>query len=144
MRNNVIESYDNPKRDLEAVLVGRKIVATEFTEAGEDAVLILDNGTRLRVDGHTSDCCSWSNLVSVATCDNIITSVQIEEAMEDVVHTDGKRRDGSAFTWTETLERTRITVITDGGPVEIINSITDPSNGYYLHGWSLDVYVVEA
>lgn len=144
MINNVIEYWDNPKVDLEAVLVGRKIVATEFTEVGRDAVLILDNGTRLRVDGNASDCCSWSNLVSVATCDNIITSVQIEETDEEVVHTGGKRRDGNPFTWTETLERTRITVITDGGPVEIINSITDPSSGYYLHGWSLDVTVLEA
>lgn len=138
----VIKSYDDPKAGLEAVLVGRKIVATEFTEVGGDAILILDNGTRLRVDGHAADCCSFAELVSVATCDNIITAVDIVETEEDVEHVD-LYSDGTTYPWRETLERTRIIVITDGGPVEIINSITDPSSGYYLHGWSLDVTMLE-
>lgn len=139
----VIKSYDDPKAGLEVVLVGRKIVATEFTEVGQDAFLILDNGTRLRVDGHAHDCCSFAELVSVATCDNLITSVQIEETDERVEHVDPGLDPGTEYVWLETLERTRIIVITDGGPVEIINSITDPSSGYYLHGWSLDVTVLE-
>lgn len=139
----VIKSYDDPKAGLEAVLVGRRIVAAEFTEVGGDAVLVLDSGTRLRVDGHAADCCSRAELVSVATCDNIITAVDIVETDERVGHVDPGLDPGTEYVWLETLERTRIIVITDGGPVEIINSITDPSSGYYLHGWSLDVTILE-
>lgn len=111
-------------------LVGHKIVGTHRKENG-NGWLMLDNGVQLEVSGSEYDCCSSCRLTGLAQTDNIITAVKVGHA-DEVIPQDG---------WNDTVQRCYIQVITDGGPINIVTADTDPSNGYYLNGYSLDVTV---
>lgn len=90
------------KDNLEAALVGRKVVdmlprktelfaLTDLEEAAEalnrtipkgQLILVLDNGTLVRIE-EQSDCCAWTSIDEVKRnlhlVDNVITSVNMSE-----------------------------------------------------------------
>jgi hypothetical protein len=110
--------------DLSAVLVGHQIVDA-YREQGF-GWLKLDDGTLIQIDEDQSDCCSYSDLTKITTTDNLITAVSL---VDDDDPESGYR------------ERARIQVVTESGIVDVAECITDPSSGYYLHGWSLGITV---
>jgi hypothetical protein len=104
-------------------LIGKSIVSTEMGE--HEGRLVLSDGTALVIQANMSDCCSYLNLTSLATTENIITAADIRD-------TDGGIEEYS--TW--------IHVVTEAGEFKVAEADGDAGNGFYLHGWELDVEVV--
>lgn len=104
------------------LLVGRRIV-----EATTDS-LILDDGTRLTFETSTSECCSSIDLVS------------LRDAAAALI-TNAKVLDNEEETGGEGGYRAWIHVITDAGEFTVAEADGDASNGYYLHGFALNVTV---
>lgn len=112
---------------LQEVLEGRSI-----DQVIEPDTLVLDNGVRLRFDQSNSSCCSWIELDLVRATYSIITKVEVTDDEEEA-----EKNNTSEF-------KAKITVLTESGKyVDIAEAHGDFSNGYYLHGFALDVEVIE-
>lgn len=112
---------------LEDVLVGRSIDVVI-----EPDTLVLDNGVRLRFDRYNSSCCSYIELELVRATYSIITKVEVSDDEDEA-----EARNTSEY-------KAKITVLTEAGNyVDIAEAHGDFSNGYYLHGFALDVEVIE-
>jgi hypothetical protein len=110
--------------ELEEVLVGHSIDRVE----GEDT-LVLDNGVRLQFDRYNSSCCSSIDLVVLrATHSNVITKVTVADNEDETGY------EGPYKAW--------ITVLTEAEELNIAEADGNASNGYYLHGFALDVTVI--
>lgn len=104
-----------------AQLVGKSVV-----EASEDT-LTLSDGMTLQFERSNSDCCSWFELKSLTTTDNIITHAEIRDNEDD---TNG---DGEYRAW--------VHVIAGADELTLVDGEGDATNGYYLHGFALGVKV---
>jgi hypothetical protein len=103
-------------------LIGKTVVnATVDT-------LTLSDGTRLRFDREASDCCSWLELRSLSTTDNVITGAEFRDNETDY--------EGAYRAW--------LHVVTEAGELNIAEAEGDAGNGYYLHGFALGVTVLPA
>lgn len=104
-------------------LIGKKVVnATVDT-------LTLSDGTRLQFDTEASDCCSWVALRSLSTTDSIITAAEYRDD-------ENENGEGTYKAW--------LHVVTEAGELNIAEADGDASNGYYLHGFALDVTILPA
>jgi hypothetical protein len=119
-------SYDaTPDRPaLSDLLIGQQVVATTTD------TLTLSNGVRLQFDTYDSDCCSQIKLTKLATTDNIITAVTVDDNEDETGH------EGEYKAW--------IHVVTEAGELNIAEADGDASNGYYLHGFALGITVLES
>lgn len=113
--------YVDQIADWDEVLVGHKIVESDF-EAG---TITLDDGKVIKVQKNNDDCCSWVELTALRTTDHIITAVKVENTDDD---------EGEYKAWMQ--------VITEGGPINVMEMDGNASNGYYLHGFALPVELV--
>ncbi len=113
--------YDDGTSWLEDVLVGKSVVAATTD------MLLLSDGTRLQFDTTDSDCCSYIDLTSLSTTNNIITAAEFRD------NEDETGREGAYKAW--------LHVITEAGELNIAEADGDASNGYYLHGFALGVTV---
>jgi hypothetical protein len=105
-------------------LIGNAVInATEDT-------LTLSDGTRLRFDREASDCCTWMELRSLSTTDNVITAAEFRDNEDE---TDGE---GAYRAW--------LHVVTEAGELSIAEAEGDAGNGCYLHGFALGVTVLPA
>lgn len=102
-----------------------RLIGQRVTEATDDT-LTLSNGVQLRFQKQNDDCCSYIELKKLATTDNIITSASIGDDDEG---------EGEYDAW--------VHVITSAGALNVAVAHGDASNGYYLHGFALDVTVIE-
>lgn len=118
--------YDPGPSDWESLLVGHRIV--KAVEVADDAILTLDNGTRIKVRANEG-CggCSngWYSVTHVAEVDNIITGVRCE--VEPV---------GEASIYSEEYVY-RVFVVTAAEEIEAVTVEGDDGNGYYGSGYSL-------
>lgn len=114
------------REELTKMLVGRSIVEAST----EDAILVLDNGTRLEFDRSNSDCCSYIDLTCLRATNSIITDAKFQSKYEDGYEGEG-------------AYKTRLHVLTEAGPVDVAEAEGNASNGYYLSGFALDVRVIE-
>lgn len=111
--------YDAPKWvDL---LVGKSVV-----EATEDT-LTLSDGTTLQFERSNSDCCSWFDLKSLMTTENIITRAELRDNEDDTGGT------GEYRAW--------VHVIAGADELTLVDGEGNATNGYYLHGFALGVTV---
>lgn len=103
-------------------LVGKSIVSADAT-TGE---MLLSDGSKLIFDTSNSDCCSYIALQDLRTTDAMILSA--EEGDDDT-------GEGAYSAW--------VHVVTEAGELNIAEAEGDASNGYYLHGFALNVRVVK-
>ena len=118
--------YFPEEADWEDILVGHRIVKAE--EADDDAILTLDNGTRIKVQANQGcgGCANgWYWVSHIATVDNIITSVhtEVEPQSEPSVYSE-------AYAY-------RVFVVTATEELEVLTVEGDDGNGYYGSGYSL-------
>lgn len=126
--------YNPDLDDWEALLVGRRIVATEIKGFEEEscAIVTLDNGKRFRVKGNDGcgGCSSgWYWVTHLQGVDNIITSVSLET---EPVST-------GTMGWGEEAWIYRVFVITNGLSTEFLRVEGDDGNGYYGTGYYLEL-----
>lgn len=107
------------------LLVGRSIVSAST----EDATLVLDDGTVLEFDRSNSDCCSWIELTALRGTNNVITRAEFGDDEDDP--------DNDNYPYYNAW----LQVITDEGPLKVAEAHGNASNGYYLHGFALNVNV---
>jgi hypothetical protein len=143
---NETRSLDQNNTDgISALLTGRRIVAAEQGRFEQpdghnwgDAItgkLTLDDGTVVWVAPNEGGCaCSAGDyyLKSLATCDNIITSVRVV-AEED-----------SAQEWSEPDRSDRIYVVADAVEINAVQIDGNDGNGYYGTGYELIVTVPQS
>lgn len=103
------------------ILVGNSVVGTT-----ENTLTLLD-GTVLEVERSNSDCCSYIELERLASSEGIITAAKFDDN-----ETDGT---GAYKAW--------IYVLTEAGELNIAEADGDASNGYYLHGFALSVWMIQ-
>lgn len=115
--------YFEDRAGLLAHLVGKSITAADVT-AG---TLTLSDGTQLTFDKTNDSCCSSIDLTSLATTENVITAATFGDNEEE---TGGE---GKYKAW--------LRVVTEAGELNIAEADGDASNGYYLHGFALNVTV---
>lgn len=111
-------------------LIGHRVVEASM----EDGTLTLDNGVRLEFQKNVADCCSWVKLTALATTDNVITDARFRD---DEQTEPGPPYFNSYRAW--------LHVITESGEineVRIAEAEGHVGNGYYLHGFGLDVRVI--
>jgi|SRR3569623_115608 len=103
-----------------------ELIGQSIASVTEDT-LTLSNGRRLQFDQDNSDCCSWIELKKLAACENLITSVEIDDSEDE---------DFQGYSaW--------INVIAEDGTItRIAEAEGNPGNGYYLHGWALPVRLI--
>jgi hypothetical protein len=134
-------NYGNTE-EIAALLTGRRIVAVEqghFDRPGDDSwgdaitgKLTLDDGTVVLVAPNEGGCaCSAGDyaLTSLATCDNIITSVRL------ATETDPEQE------WSEPDQSYRIYVLADAVEINAVQIDGNDGNGYYGTGYELIVVV---
>lgn len=102
------------------------LVGNMITEV-EDTVITLSNGAQLKFEKETGECCSWIELKKLATTPSIITAAKFEDDEGD--------GDDPYKAW--------IHVITEAGELNVAEADCDPGTGYYLHGFSLDVWLIK-
>lgn len=106
---------DNQK--LKDALIGRKIVSAQGN-------LVLDDGSVISFDEY-GDCCAWADVERLATLDNVITDVRIEES------------DGSDYTMS-------IYALAEGSvDTEIIHIVGNEGSGCYTFGVRINLDGVE-
>lgn len=110
--------------DVLAHLIGKCVVNATLD------TLTLSDGTRLRFERENSDCCSWIGLRSLSTTNNVITAAEFRDNEDE---TGGE---GEYSAW--------LHVVTEAGELNIAEADGNASNGYYLHGFALDVTVLPA
>lgn len=109
-------------------LVGRSITSADVNTG----MLTLSDGSRVVIDTSNSECCSWLDLKALATTENIITAVEIGDDEDNP-----NAGPYSAY-------KAWIKGVTAAGVLNIAEAEGDYSNGYYLHGFALDVEVIPA
>jgi hypothetical protein len=121
---------------ISALLVGRRIIAAEHGHFDQDwgdaptGKLTLDNGTVILVTPNQGGCsCSAGDydLTSLATCDNVITSVRVVVEEPDVED------------WSEPDRSYRIYVVADAVEINAVQIDGNDGNGYYGTGYELIV-----
>lgn len=120
-------SYED-ESDIQKLLLGRRIVATSFT----DHTITLNNGTVIRVIPNEGGCSCGSGdyeLTSLATVDNIITDVRIVNSPSD------DYGDGEGY---------RIFVVADAAEINVLQVDGNDGSGYYGTGYSLHIRVPES
>lgn len=128
---------ENDAEEISALLVGRRIVATELGNferpdrgwSKASGKLTLDDGTEVLVVPNEGGCaCSAGDyaLTSLAACDNVITSVRLE------VETDDEE------SW-EPDQSYRIYVVADATEINVVQIDGNDGNGYYGTGYELIV-----
>ena len=142
MTNNTKLLNHNDADGIRTLLTGHRIVAVEqgnFDRPDQDwgdaatGKLSLDDGTIVLVAPNQGGCaCSAGDygLTSLATCDNIITSV-------NVVALDGHDDWGTDRSY-------RIYVVADATEINVVQIDGDDGNGYYGTGYDLIVTVPQA
>lgn len=108
------------------LLMGRKVTKVS------DAELLLDDGTKLKLEGHDGGCaCSAGcyDLVELNGCDNVITKVELLNSPDD----DNGDERGTY----------RIFVYADNERVNLATFEGTDGNGYYGTGYSITVTPVE-
>lgn len=148
---NLTELDETNHAEIEALLIGRRIVAAEMGRVeipyGDDeyhwrteaeGVLTLDDGTQIYVRGHEGDCSCGAGdyeLRHLATVDNVITSVRFED-----------KPDGDEYYNWDTPEDQReergwyrIFVFADAAEVNVASFEGSDGNGYYGTGYELFV-----
>jgi len=106
-------------------LVGKSVISADKT-TGE---MLLSDGSKLIFDRENSDCCSYIELSRMRTTDAMILSA---EERDD----EGDDGEGDYNAW--------VHVVTEAGELNLVEAEGDASNGYYLHGFALNVKVVPA
>lgn len=112
--------YEN---DFEAQIIDA-LVGTNIISTTEDT-LVLSNGTHLKFDKFNSSCCTSIELVNLSSSGGKILSAGIKDNEDE---TEGE---GAYKTW--------IWVLTEAGELNVVEADGDAGNGYYLHGFALDV-----
>lgn len=105
-------------------LIGKRVVSAN-TETGE---MTLSDGSRLIFQTTDSECCSFIDLAALHTTDAVILSAETRDNEDE---TGGE---GEYKAW--------VHVVTEAGELNIAEADGNASNGYYLHGFALDVEVV--
>lgn len=134
---------ENDHAEIEALLLGRRIVSAEpgetpipYTESDDvwgreshaEGVLTLDDGTRIYVKGNDGGCACSAGcypLAHLAAVDNVITSVRFEDCPA------GDYDDG--YGWY------RIFVVADATEINVASFVGTDGNGYYGTGYALYV-----
>lgn len=106
------------------LLVGKSVASARRTDNGGE--LTLSDGTIVGFKD-ASDCCSWIEVTDIAGTDNIITSA---EEWDD----EARGEYGETYS-------ARLVVLTEAGEFNLVEAKGNPGNGYYIHGFGLDVYV---
>lgn len=102
-------------------LVGKSVVSADVT-TGE---MVLSDGSKLIFDTSNYDCCSSIDLINLRTTDALILSAEEQ---------DTDSGEGGYKAW--------VHVVTEAGNLRIAEADGDASNGYYLHGFALNVKAV--
>lgn len=118
---------ESTEKVLSEALVGHKVISASIDNTV--GTLGLDNGTTLLIDAYTYDCCSWQELTTLTTVNNVITAVRVE--------------DNEYLTGDEGPYKAWVTVVTEADEYRLAEADADASNGYYLHGWCLNVTVTK-
>lgn len=120
--------YNPDESDWESILVGRRIIGAEIE--GDDARVLLDDGTQFRVRGNEGcgGCSSgWYAVTHISTVDNIITAVRLET---DPTH-------DTDDCWAEESYVYHVFVITGNDEIEMLTVEGSDGNGYYGTGYDL-------
>lgn len=104
-------------------LVGRGVIAASM----DTHTVTLDDGTHIKFDESNDDCCSWIELKSLVTTENVITAAEFRDNEDE---TGGQ---GAYKAW--------LHVVTEAGELNLAEAEGDASNGYYLHGWALGAII---
>lgn len=148
-----VEAEHMPSEErLRSLLIGRRIVRAEVVDesperwtAGPTGYLTLDDGTVLKVWGNDGGCACTAGcypLAVLATCDNAITNVVVEEhATGDGV---ACRTCGEYYCWKHGDEDGyyRIFVFAVDERLVVASFEGSDGNGYYGTGWWLSVQTV--
>lgn len=103
-------------------LIGKSVVSATVD------TLTLSDGTRLQFELDESDCCSWMELRSLSTTGNVITAAEFRDNEDEIDDY------GNYKAW--------LHVVTEAGELNIAEAEGNAGNGYYLHGFALDVTVL--
>ena len=112
------------------LLEGRRIADATETR------LTLDDGTTLDFSQEEDDCCSWVVLKHLASTDAIITRA------EEVIENSDAVYEAGAF-GKRVSTRVFIHVVTAAGELNVAEAEFCPGNGFYLHGFALEVTVCQ-
>lgn len=129
---------------LRALLVGKSVVRAEVRDeaperwsAGPTGYLTLSDGTVLKVWGNTGGCSCGAgdySIENLATCENVITNVKVEECP------DGDWKCDECGQWScEHRGFYRIFVWAEEERVNLASFEGSDGNGYYGTGWWLAV-----
>jgi hypothetical protein len=142
MSGKLIELDETNHGEIEALLLGRRIVTAEQVAVPipdsewprtADGVLTLDDGTRIYVRGNEGGCaCSAGDypLTHLAAVDNVITSVRFEDRPDSDDYWDGPEGERGWY---------RIFVVADAVEVNVASFEGTDGNGYYGTGYELYV-----
>lgn len=106
-------------------LIGKSVVSASL----DDGTLRLSDGTTLFFQKSDTSCCSWIDLVGLATTSNVITSADLRDNEDE---TGGF---GPYEAW--------VHVVTEAGEFHLADAEGNATSGYYLHGFALGVTVVK-
>ena len=109
------------ERDIKDLLLGRRVVKVS------DESLLLDDGTSLKLRGNVGGCCCGAGdyyLTELNGCDNIITSVELDNAPNEDDYGEG------VYTIFVFAENERITLASFEG---------SDGNGFYGTGYYIKV-----
>lgn len=142
MSSKLIELDETDHGEIEALLLGRRIVAAEIVDTPipyedndyhyrthAEGVLALDDGTRIYARGNDGGCSCGAGdypLAHLAAVDNVITSVRFEDSPG------GDDEDGDGWY--------RIFVVADAVEVNVASFEGSDGNGYYGTGYELFVH----
>jgi hypothetical protein len=143
--DELVQLDETNHAEIEALLIGRRIVAAEMGSvpipgvedpwrytSGAEGVLTLDDGTRIYARGHEGGCSCGAGdyeLTHLATVDNVITSVRFEDSPS------GDDLDGEGWY--------RIFVFADAAEINVASFEGSDGNGYYGTGYELYVQRAE-
>lgn len=115
--------YEDDRSGLLTHLVGQSVTAADL----DGGTLTLSDGTVVTFDKTNHDCCSSIELTALNVTGNVITAASFGD------NEDKTGGDGAYKAW--------LHVVTEAGELNIAEADGDASNGYYLHGFALDVTV---
>lgn len=107
-------------------LIGKTVINADV-KTGE---MLLSDGSKLIFDKHVDDSLAWIHLTDLHATEAMILSAKEED--DETGDCEGEYR-----TW--------VHIVTESGvSMKLAEAEGDASNGYYLHGFALDVKVVPA
>lgn len=116
------DTNDNKRPGWVQELIGTRIVSSDL----EKGTMVLDNGTVLSIATSNSSCCTWIELTDLIESSGLITNAKLD---------DDDKGDGEYKAW--------VHIITEAGINIAIEAEGNAGNGYYLHGFALDVIVTK-